>query len=315
MPLPATIPAAAHRGGPLPLLRGGIRGLAILAAILLAAPAGESHAAAVMAADQQDGYAGSMLEKVGRLWSPPEIGRTASARVRVSVDGRGRLVTCAVAKASGYPALDASACAAVRQIGDFGMPPYGMPIDVHLSFWTGTPHAGRAGDAASPAAPAAPAQAAAAPAKAAPAQAPAPAPAPQKAPAPAAPAATGAAAGAATAAATPPPASAPAAQPAAITGQAQDSYGPKYRKYFSNVVWKLRNAIIIPAEIRPGTYKVTVRLDVDAAGNMKSQDILVGSGDARLDRNVLRGLKRAGSVPPPPEGLGHTLDVTLSLKR
>ena len=259
--------------------------LAACAALLaLLGATGMPHAAAVMAADQQDGYAGAMLEKVCERWSPPAIKNDVFLRVRVSLDGRGRVLSCDPVRASGYPALDISACEAVKATESYGTPPYSMPIDVYLAFWTGTPRAKSAPAAAQPQTarmPAAPAAAA-----------------PQETPA-------------AHQGITPSPASVPATS----SGIAQDAYGPQFKRYFSNVVWKLRNAIFIPVESKPGTYRVTVRLDVDTAGNIKHYDIVSGSGDERLDKYVRQGIKRAGSIPPPPAGLGTTMDVTLTLTR
>lgn len=255
---------------------------AALLALLGAADA--THAAAIMAADQQDGYAGAMLEKVSERWSPPAIKNNVFLRVRVSLDGRGRVLSCTPVRSSGYPALDISACEAVKATESYGTPPYSMPIDVYLAFWTGTPRA-RSTSTAAPQTPAAPATS---------------------------PALT-----------TPPETSAahqgitpsPASVPATSSGIAQDAYGPQFKRYFSNVVWKLRNSIFIPVESKPGTYRVTVRLDVDTAGNIKHYDIVSGSGDDRLDKYVRQGIKRAGSIPPPPAGLGTTMDVTLTLTR
>lgn len=267
------------------------RRLALCAAALaLLGAAGIPRAAAIMAADQQDGYAGAMLEKVSERWSPPAIKNNVLLRVRVSLDGRGRVLSCEPVRASGYPALDISACEAVKATESYGTPPYSMPIDVYLAFWTGVP---RAKASAAPQMPAAPQTPAAQPGTATPPAVTAP---------PAAPAHQGI---------TPSPASVPATS----SGIAQDAYGPQFKRYFSNVVWKLRNAIFIPVESKPGTYRVTVRLDVDTAGNIKHYDIVSGSGDERLDKYVRQGIKRAGSIPPPPAGLGATMDVTLTLTR
>lgn len=262
--------------------------IASCAALLaLLGAAGASHAAAVMAADQQDGYAGAMLEKVCERWSPPVIKNNVLLRVRVSLDGRGRVLSCDPVRASGYPALDISACEAVKATESYGTPPYSMPIDVYLAFWTGTPRA-KSTPAAAPQPTAAPAAPAASPLLTTPPENPA-----------------------AHQGITPSPASVPATS----SGIAQDAYGPRFKRYFSNVVWKLRNAIFIPVESKPGTYRVTVRLDVDTAGNIKHYDIVSGSGDERLDKYVRQGIKRAGSISPPPAGLGSTMDVTLTLTR
>ena len=269
------------------------RGLVLCAALLgLAGTPDASRAAAVMAADQQDGYAGAMLEKVCERWSPPAIKNNVLLCVRVSLDGRGRVLSCEPVRASGYPALDISACEAVKSSESYGTPPYSMPLDVYLAFWTGTPRARS---------PQTQQQQAAQQAPQAQPQSPADGAAPE----------VMAAETPARQGITP----SPAAVPATSSGIAQDAYGPQFKRYFSNVVWKLRNSIFIPVESKPGTYRVTVRLDVDTAGNIKHYDIVSGSGDERLDKYVRQGVKRAGSIPPPPAGLGNTMDITLTLTR
>lgn len=385
-----------------------------------AAPA---SGAALAAADQNDGYSGTVLDKVIAVWAPPPaLKGDFEVRLLVSLDGQGRVLNCKAVKPSGMEALDSSACGAVRQVGVFGTPPYGMPLEVHLAFWTGVPKgkarpetltseealraevrartraeramgeekaasveerakeraAAIALSAGQPlpeveAAPVAPlpankaksaeaakkkkVQAAGVAADSGPAtevirasgekarqpgtqarQAVMPAPALVAAPAskPAAaagqtPEGTGLTEeemrpdlGAATAKAAPPAAGAPVeaakaqARMLKTAGpeKAQDKYGERYRKYFSNLTWDLRNAMFIPAETAPGTYYATVRLEVDqATGAIEKYRLLEGSGDKQLDRFVLQGIGRAGSVSPPPAGLGGTLDITFTLVR
>ncbi|WP_304392086.1 TonB family protein, partial [uncultured Desulfovibrio sp.] len=97
--------------------------------------------------------------------------------------------------------------------------------------------------------------------------------------------------------------------------KAQDKYDARFQKYIGKVVWKLRNAMYIPAKTRPGTYHATAQVRYDAAGKILDATLLKGSGDALLDKYVLQGIRRAGSVPPPPAGLGDTLDLTFTLTR
>ncbi len=385
-------------------------GLAVLLTTLLftAVPAA---GASLAAADQNGGYSGKVLDKVIAVWAPPPaLKGEFEVRLKVSLDGQGKVLNCAPTKDSGMEALDSSACGAVRQAAPFGTPPYGMPLDVHLAFWTGMPKgkaktetlsneeamraevlardkaerlmgqqrassveerareraeaiaksAGRPLPEVAPAPVAPPARARAAadagrqkkaakgpraglspdspateaikPAKEKPA-------APKTAKAEAAPPApsgtglseeemrldlSGASAGHAAVTA-PAPMTAPAATDTVTTaprsGQnesrsmAQDQYAPRYRKYFSTITWNLRNAMFIPAETAPGTYYATVRLQVDAAGAIKKSTLLQSSGDQRLDKFVLQGIRRAGSVEPPPAGLGNTLDLTFTLVR
>ena len=114
-------------------------GLAVLLTTLLftAVPAA---GASLAAADQNGGYSGKVLDKVIAVWAPPPaLKGEFEVRLKVSLDGQGKVLNCAPTKASGMEALDSSACGAVRQAAPFGTPPYGMPLDVHLAFWTGMP--------------------------------------------------------------------------------------------------------------------------------------------------------------------------------
>lgn len=109
------------------------------AVCLLALAAGDARAAAMAAADQVGGYSNQVLAKVSKVWQPPADPADRIVRVRVSVDADGKVAKCQPVASSALAAMDKSACAAVREAGNFGVPPYGMPIDVYLTFWTGQP--------------------------------------------------------------------------------------------------------------------------------------------------------------------------------
>lgn len=260
--------------------------------------------ASIAAADQNDGYSGKVLDRVLAIWTPPALKGDFSVRLKISLDGQGKVLSCGPVKASGMEALDAAACGAVRQAAPFGTPPYGMPLDVHMAFWTGTPK--NKAQAETPSVQASAEERAEAIARSA------------GQPAPSAKAAPSAKSAGlteeemrlnldATAASKP-----AKGQPVV---KAQDKYDARYRKYFSTVTYNLRNAMFIPAETAPGTYYATVRLNVDTAGVIKKYTLLQGSGDKRLDKFVLQGIRRAGRVTPPPAGLGNTLDITFTLVR
>ncbi|WP_301217786.1 TonB family protein [uncultured Desulfovibrio sp.] len=271
-----------------------------LCAALVAVPAGRARAASMAAASQNEGYSGHVMEKVLTVWTPPTTRDERQVRLRISLDGEGRVSECKAVRPSGLPALDSSACAAVREAAPFGTPPYGMPLEVYFSFWTGQPRGQSAARQT--------AQVPATPAAAAPAAAQAPAPDAQtRAAALAAETATGGAARA--------PEPAPRAAASGAGFKAQDKYDARFQKYIGKVVWKLRNAMYIPAKTRPGTYHATAQVRYDAAGKILDATLLKGSGDALLDKYVLQGIRRAGSVPPPPAGLGDTLDLTFTLTR
>ncbi|SDF10528.1 energy transducer TonB [Desulfovibrio legallii] len=311
----------------------------------------QARAAAAVAVDQSGGYAAKMLEKIVTVWAPPPaLKGDFVVQVKVRVDGRGAVTDCTPVRASGMEALDISACGAVRQGGGYGTPPYAQPLDVHLAFWTGTPkgkprvtapsseealraevRARTKAEAALSDARAAAAEARAreraealAQGRAASASAPAAPPLP---PAPAAPDKAGrpalsktedrntapAAAQDAPAPAAPAPAAASARKSAADT---ERSDAAARRRYLRAVSWRLREHIVIPAETAPGEYRVPVRLEVDPqTGAIKDFSVLQDTGDKLLDRYVRLGIRRAGSVPPPPPGLGGRLELTLVLRR
>lgn len=98
-----------------------------------------AFAASAASADQST-YAGNMLDKIIEIWAPPPALKSDfRVRLKVTVNGRGQVEDCKPVKSSGLEAFDSSVCGAVRQIGSFGTPPYGAPMDVHLTFWNGTP--------------------------------------------------------------------------------------------------------------------------------------------------------------------------------
>ncbi len=118
---------------------------ALLAATLCLMPLNttESHAAQrahIAAADQNGGYSNAVLDRVIEKWQAPKenIGRVV--RIMVMVDGDGKLTDCMPITESGSPAADKAACDAARAVGTFATPPYGLPMDVFLSFWMGTPN-------------------------------------------------------------------------------------------------------------------------------------------------------------------------------
>jgi outer membrane biosynthesis protein TonB len=96
--------------------------------------------AALASADLNDGYSGKVLDKVCQVWAPPPaLKGDFKVHLTVSLDEQGKVVNCVPSKSSGMEALDISACGAVRQVGNFGTPPYNAPLDVYLTFWTGVP--------------------------------------------------------------------------------------------------------------------------------------------------------------------------------
>ena len=71
----------------------------------------------------------------------------------------------------------------------------------------------------------------------------------------------------------------------------------------------------IPSEKKPVTYHVTVLLHVESRGQILDSSIVKGSGDQRLDKYCLQGIKRAGKIAPPPAGMGENIELTFALTR
>ncbi|MEG2172042.1 MAG: TonB C-terminal domain-containing protein, partial [Desulfovibrionaceae bacterium] len=59
-----------------------------------------AHAAAIAAADQGNGYAGQVLEKVVKNWQPPQAAGDYTVRVRARIDGDGKALSCVPEKSS-----------------------------------------------------------------------------------------------------------------------------------------------------------------------------------------------------------------------
>ena len=114
--------------------------LQLFGILTLSLTATVAWAAALATADASGGYAGKMLDKIVDIWAPPPaLKGDFQVQLEVGVDGKGHVLRCTPVRASGMEALDSSACGAVRQIGSFGKTPHEKPLEVHLSFWTGTP--------------------------------------------------------------------------------------------------------------------------------------------------------------------------------
>jgi len=86
-------------------------------------------------------------------------------------------------------------------------------------------------------------------------------------------------------------------------------------KYRREVTRQLRDSVLIPAETEPGEYQTKLRLTISPLGEITDFKVITPTGDKLLDKYVQRGIRRAGSLPPPPAEVGGTLDITLTLVR
>ena len=98
------------------------------------------HAATVVGTGEDGSYTGKVHTAVIKAWTPPPALKTDfTVRIRISIDGDGKIVSCKALAPSGLEAYDAAACGAAKKAGPFGTPPYGQPLDVYMTFWTGSP--------------------------------------------------------------------------------------------------------------------------------------------------------------------------------
>lgn len=100
-------------------------------------------------------------------------------------------------------------------------------------------------------------------------------------------------------------------EPAASTSKDNSSLN----SWLAKVKKEIRDKMYIPAQTKPGTYRLTARIKCDSAGQIVDSSIVKGSGDAMLDKYALQGIKRAGKVTPPPHGAGDTFDLPFTLVR
>ncbi len=97
----------------------------------------QAEAAVVASSDQSGGYSNSVLDAVVKKWRPPLDGNEQTIRILAIIDGNGKLEECSPLTNTKVTAAEKAACDAVRSIGQFATPPYGLPMDVFLSFWVG----------------------------------------------------------------------------------------------------------------------------------------------------------------------------------
>lgn len=107
------------------------------------------NAAVLMGADINDGYADNVLHEIAKHWEPPNDNIQRNVRIQIKIDGKGKLIKCRVLSSADATQMDIAICKVVRSIGEYGSPPYAMPVDVFLSVKTGFSKAAQAGNTGS----------------------------------------------------------------------------------------------------------------------------------------------------------------------
>ncbi|MBO4301515.1 MAG: TonB family protein [Desulfovibrio sp.] len=125
-------------GLPIPpaLLRLG----ASLILTLLLCPDGTGHAAAIVSSGLDADYTNKVTSAVIRTWAPPpSLKNDFEVRVKITIDENGKVEFCKVLSSSGLEAFDDAACGAIKKTGPFGTPPYAQPLNIYMTFWSGSP--------------------------------------------------------------------------------------------------------------------------------------------------------------------------------
>lgn len=89
----------------------------------------------------------------------------------------------------------------------------------------------------------------------------------------------------------------------------------KKRKYLDAASRQIRTSVYIPAETPKGTYHPVAHVKVDAQGKITDSSIVKSSGDKTMDKYLLQGIKRAGKITPPPQGMKNEFDLNFTLTR
>lgn len=239
----------------------------------------QAFAANFATAGQDDGYSGRILDKIIQKWQPPNI-KKPNYRLNavLAVESDGSLADCRVQKSSGLKGIDESVCDAAKAASPFGTPPYGMPASIYFSLWSGNDPAALK--------------------KAAGAQQ--------------ATSGAGSASGGNTAAKKAGNKTEQNQKSLTATQNADDA---TLSSYISRARRDLRNSIYIPKETKPGTYHAVAQIRCDSQGKILAAELIEKTGDERLDKYVMQGIRRAGKVAPPPPALGDTFKIDFRLVR
>lgn len=305
----------------MPQTLAALGSMALLPLLVLASAGfcSSAQAAALIGADQASGYSGHVLEKVSKTWQAPQYPSEHLVRIRVNIDGDGKILGCWPEQSSNLAQMDKSACGAVHDVGKFDTPPYGLPINVFLTFWTGNPKGnnpygtaavgggGQAPDLAQQNADAATAAALAA-ARAAEAKA---SVATKNGTAKSATPASGQATAPATQATVP----ADSQSRGSLVGVSGESPNADESRYARRVAREIREKMIIPAEIPKGTYTFRMTVHIGNKGTIDKADITQSSGEALMDKYALRAVKKVKDLTAPPTQKAHDLHLTFVVQR
>ena len=81
--------------------------------------------------------------------------------------------------------------------------------------------------------------------------------------------------------------------------------------YYARIQTALRTALCIDNQVRPGTYRVAVRLWIDSAGSVLRHERLSSAGESSLDDGIDRRLDNLRVGAPPPAGLVQPTTIVI----
>lgn len=86
---------------------------------------------------------------------------------------------------------------------------------------------------------------------------------------------------------------------------------PHVGQYYARIQTALRTALCIDNQVRPGTYRVAVRLWIDSAGSVLRHERLSSAGEPSLDDGLDRMLRNLRIGAPPPTSLAQPTTIVI----
>jgi hypothetical protein len=82
-------------------------------------------------------------------------------------------------------------------------------------------------------------------------------------------------------------------------------------QYYARIQAALRTALCIDNQVRPGAYRVAMRLWIDSAGSVVRHERLGSAGEPGLDDGIDRKLRNLHIGASPPTGLAQPLTIVI----
>jgi hypothetical protein len=86
---------------------------------------------------------------------------------------------------------------------------------------------------------------------------------------------------------------------------------PHVGQYYARIQAALRTALCIDNQVRPGTYRVAVRLWIDSAGSVLRHERLSSAGEPSLNDGIDRKLRNLHIGASPPTSLAQPLTIVI----